>query len=161
MNVCLPLTCSLLGTWSTTQACALTGNQTSDPLVTDQYSIHWATPGRVPCDFLFEPTVFINCQILDIFQVFFSCWFLIYFIQVHRKDTAWFQSVQLYWDLPCGPEHGLSWWMPMYTWKQNEYSALLELHECQLGQVFFFFYEYKELIKHSSNNKRNNPIKNG
>ena len=23
----------LLGTWSTTQACALTGNQTSDPLV--------------------------------------------------------------------------------------------------------------------------------
>ena len=29
----LPLTCPLLGTWPTTQACALTENQTSDPLV--------------------------------------------------------------------------------------------------------------------------------
>ena len=27
INVWLPLTCPLLGTWSTTQACALTGNQ--------------------------------------------------------------------------------------------------------------------------------------
>ena len=33
INVCLPLTCSLLGTWPTTKACALTGNQTSDHLV--------------------------------------------------------------------------------------------------------------------------------
>ena len=29
----LPLTCPLLGTWPATQACALTGNQTSDSLV--------------------------------------------------------------------------------------------------------------------------------
>ena len=29
----LPLTCPQLGTWPTTQACALTGNQTGDPLV--------------------------------------------------------------------------------------------------------------------------------
>ena len=29
----LPLICPLLGTWSTTQACALTGNRTGDPLV--------------------------------------------------------------------------------------------------------------------------------
>ena len=29
----LPLTCPLLGTWPATQACALTGNPTSDPLV--------------------------------------------------------------------------------------------------------------------------------
>ena len=28
-----PFTCPELGTWLTTQACALTGNQTSDPLV--------------------------------------------------------------------------------------------------------------------------------
>ena len=28
-----PLTCPLLGTWPATQACALTGNRTSDPLV--------------------------------------------------------------------------------------------------------------------------------
>ena len=33
INVWLPLTRPLLGTWPTTQACALTGNRTSDPLV--------------------------------------------------------------------------------------------------------------------------------
>ena len=32
-NVWLPLTGPLLWTWPATQACALTGNQTSDPLV--------------------------------------------------------------------------------------------------------------------------------
>ena len=35
-NVWLPLVCPLLGIWSATQACALTGNQTSNPLV------HWS-----------------------------------------------------------------------------------------------------------------------
>ena len=34
----------LLGTWPTTQACALTGNQTSNLLVVSLHSIHWATP---------------------------------------------------------------------------------------------------------------------
>ena len=33
INVWLPLMYSLLGTWPATPACALTGNQTSDPLV--------------------------------------------------------------------------------------------------------------------------------
>ena len=33
IDVWLPLTCPLLGTWPTTQACALTRNPTSDPLV--------------------------------------------------------------------------------------------------------------------------------
>ena len=33
INVCLPLALSAPGTWPATQACALTGNQTSDPLV--------------------------------------------------------------------------------------------------------------------------------
>ena len=33
MNVWLPLACPLLGTWPATQACALTGNWTNDPLV--------------------------------------------------------------------------------------------------------------------------------
>ena len=33
INVWLPLACPLLGTWLATQACALTWNQTSDPLV--------------------------------------------------------------------------------------------------------------------------------
>ena len=31
IHVWLPLTCPVLGTWPTTQACALTGNRTSDP----------------------------------------------------------------------------------------------------------------------------------
>ena len=33
INVWLPLACPLLRTWPMTQECALTGNQTSDPLV--------------------------------------------------------------------------------------------------------------------------------
>ena len=33
INVWLPLSRPLLGTWPATQVCALTGNQTSDPLV--------------------------------------------------------------------------------------------------------------------------------
>ena len=33
ISVLLPLICSLLGTCPTTQACAMTGSQTSDPLV--------------------------------------------------------------------------------------------------------------------------------
>ena len=33
INVWVPLTHPLLGTWSSTQACALTGNWTADPLV--------------------------------------------------------------------------------------------------------------------------------
>ena len=33
IGVWLPLTRPLLGTWPTTQACALTGNRTCDPLV--------------------------------------------------------------------------------------------------------------------------------
>ena len=40
INVWLPLMWPLLGTWPTTQACALTGNQTSDPLVCSLCSIH-------------------------------------------------------------------------------------------------------------------------
>ena len=33
INVWMPLVCSLRGTWSTTQAIALTGNRASNPLV--------------------------------------------------------------------------------------------------------------------------------
>ena len=33
ISVCLPLTHPYWGTWPATQACALTGNRTSDPLV--------------------------------------------------------------------------------------------------------------------------------
>ena len=40
MNVWLPFTCPLLGTWPATQACALTGNQTCDLWFTGLRSIH-------------------------------------------------------------------------------------------------------------------------
>ena len=36
INVWLPLPCPALGTWPETQACALTGNRTSDPLIRRQ-----------------------------------------------------------------------------------------------------------------------------
>ena len=42
----LPLTRPLLGTWPETQGCALTGNQSSDPLVRSPSSIHGATSAR-------------------------------------------------------------------------------------------------------------------
>ena len=40
LNVWLPLLWPSLGTWPATQACALTGNRTSDPLVHSPCSIH-------------------------------------------------------------------------------------------------------------------------
>ena len=46
INVWLSLMCPLLGTWPATQAHALTGNQTSNPLILRPAPIHWATPAR-------------------------------------------------------------------------------------------------------------------
>ena len=46
ISVWLPLTWPPLGTWPATQACALTGNRISDPLVHSPRSVHWATPAR-------------------------------------------------------------------------------------------------------------------
>ena len=46
INVRLPLTWPPLGTWPATQACALTGNRTGNPLVHSPCSIHWAIYAR-------------------------------------------------------------------------------------------------------------------
>ena len=51
INVWLPLMHPPPGTWPTTQACALTGNQIGDPLVHSLCSMHWATPARTRTDF--------------------------------------------------------------------------------------------------------------
>ena len=40
-----------LGTWPATQACALTGNRISDPLVHSPRSVHWATPAGFQLQF--------------------------------------------------------------------------------------------------------------
>ena len=52
INVWLLLANPLLGIWPATQACALTSNQTSNPLVHCPCSIHWATPAKV--DYIFH-----------------------------------------------------------------------------------------------------------
>ena len=44
ISVWLPLMRPVLGIRPATQACALTGNRTGNPLVHSPYSIHWATP---------------------------------------------------------------------------------------------------------------------
>ena len=46
ISVWLPLTWPPLRTWPATQACALTGNWTCDPLLLSRCSIHWATAAR-------------------------------------------------------------------------------------------------------------------
>ena len=61
INVCLPLMWPPLGIWPATQACALIGNWTADPLVCSPHSIHWATPARAP-------SLFVKNN-------FFSVWF--------------------------------------------------------------------------------------
>ena len=60
INVWLPLTCPLLGTWPTTQACALIGNWTSDPLVRSLCSIHWTTPARAGCSIFHGSAAILN-----------------------------------------------------------------------------------------------------
>ena len=64
INVWLPLTCSLLGTWPATQVSALTGNRTSSPFIRSPCSIHWATPVRV-VSFIFEWTLVSLEQLLN------------------------------------------------------------------------------------------------
>ena len=46
-NMCLPR-----GTWPATQACALTRNQTCDPLVCSLCSVCWAKPARARLSFM-------------------------------------------------------------------------------------------------------------
>ena len=45
----MPLACALLGTWPTTQACALMGNQTSDPSQDSTQSTEPHQPGPCHC----------------------------------------------------------------------------------------------------------------
>ena len=49
----LPLMCPLLGTWPATQACALTGNQTSDPFFL-RLALNPLSPGQFCCWYVGE-----------------------------------------------------------------------------------------------------------
>ena len=62
INVWLPLACPILGTWPTTQACALTGNRTQDPLV--------RRPALIPQSHTSQGGFFTNITI------FIVCWIL-------------------------------------------------------------------------------------
>ena len=72
INVWLPLVYHLLGTWPTTQACALTGNWTGDPLVHRPALNHWATPARAGfINFCYQYLILnLNCisKMLSIFS---------------------------------------------------------------------------------------------
>ena len=60
INVWLLLTWLPLGTWPETQACALTGNWTGNPLVRSPHSIHWATPASTETSILLNKIGY-NC----------------------------------------------------------------------------------------------------
>ena len=55
VNVWLPLTHPLLGTWPATQASALTGNQTGDPLI-HRLALNLLSQGRIsfPSDIIYS-----------------------------------------------------------------------------------------------------------
>ena len=55
-----------LGTWLATQACALTGNQTGDPLICRPTLNHWAIPGRAIYRFLHVPWLGIEPATLEL-----------------------------------------------------------------------------------------------
>ena len=86
INVWLSLACPLLGTWPTTQACALTGNLTSNPLIwrwalnplshTSQgtYAYFKCWPGAsCMSSYPVPPTMYYFCQLPHIFFPSFSC----------------------------------------------------------------------------------------
>ena len=52
IDVCFPLTCPQLGTMPTTQLCAWTGNQTSDPLVCRLVLNPLGHTGHVRCSYI-------------------------------------------------------------------------------------------------------------
>ena len=73
INVWLPLTWPPRGIRPTTQACALPGNPTGNPLIHSVCSIYWATPARALA-WLLKPcqTIYIYAELL-----FYVCHFLL------------------------------------------------------------------------------------
>ena len=59
INVQLPLVCPLLGTWPATQACALTGSQTSNPLVRRPALNPLSYTSQGPCILIQSQNLFI------------------------------------------------------------------------------------------------------
>ena len=87
INVWLPLMWPPLGTWPSIQACALTGNWTSNPLVHSLCSIHWATPARsqllpfnLCTDFSVAWSTALQCVCLCQWELIFCDIFLFIFL---------------------------------------------------------------------------------
>ena len=74
INVWLPLTQPLLGTWPAAQACALTGNWTSDPLVCRLVLNPLSHTSQSYSNF-FIPITHLTIQSLEI-SLYFYCHFL-------------------------------------------------------------------------------------
>ena len=84
-NVWLPLIQPQLGTSPETQACALTGNETSNLWFTDRHSVCWAMPGRV---------LFRSCMqvVSDFFYFKKSHYCLIYTSHWEVSYSSWLIS---------------------------------------------------------------------
>ena len=78
INVWLPLTRPLLGTWPTTQACALTGNWTGNSLIRGPVLNQWATPARAQFYYLISHIYFFIAFFFGFFLFFSSTFWDIY-----------------------------------------------------------------------------------
>ena len=79
-NVWLPLRWPPLGTRPVTQACALTGYWTGNPLVHSPRTIHWATPARASSSFLLILLNFLHTWSSFLQNFVFSFLVFIHFI---------------------------------------------------------------------------------
>ena len=85
ISVWLPLSCPLLGTWAATQACALTGNWTRNPLI---------------CRLALSP-LSLTSQSMDSFflvVVLIGC----FFASLCYKSLLWFSALSTLLLLTCG-----------------------------------------------------------
>ena len=117
-----PLLCPLLGTWPETQACALTGNWTSDPLVCRLVLNHWATPDRSISRVLFTLCPEALAQILGSVVL---TWRLF-----HGLDS---------WALDLNPEETVSWCgikNKRWKWGDLDVSLSLGLTSCVTSLIF-------------------------
>ena len=102
INVWLPLAHPLLGTWLTTQACAVTGSQTSNPLSHRPALDPLSHTSQASIWVFDEYKIFLNLSVETLSP-------LIYFVKFHFissliPNTSWFFFPQMYcWVFVCSP----------------------------------------------------------
>ena len=86
INVWLPLSCPLLGTWPKTQECVQTWIEPLPLWFTGQHPIHWAIPAKVVLHYEFFPlNTFLKLEIL-------KCRLKTYFYNFDGKDITNFNT---------------------------------------------------------------------